>query len=93
MISPAAAELIRRAKKQVGEGLDCVLRDEYEMARVWFHAALASMDALEAHLNAPEHRPLRKMALVVMPPQDGEEEPLPEWFARKANDNGGDGAA
>lgn len=82
MISPAAAELLRRGREQIRSGIECDLRDEYEMARVWFHAALASMDALEAHLDEPEHRPLRK--LVVVGPR--EEEAEPEWFARKAND-------
>lgn len=84
MISPAAAELIRRSREQIKNGVACVLRDELELAEVWFNALGSSLDALEAHLNAPDHRPIRKMALVVMP---REEEAEPEWFARKANDS------
>lgn len=64
MISPAAAELLRRGREQIRSGIECDLRDEYEMARVWFHAALASLDALQALLDAPDHRPMRKLAIV-----------------------------
>jgi hypothetical protein len=79
MISPAAAELIRRAKEQVTGGIGSVNRGDPLAAEVRLRAALASMDALEAHLNEPDRKPLRKMALVVMP----RDEELPEWMERK----------
>jgi hypothetical protein len=87
MISPAAAELIRRAKEQVRNGIQCVLRGELVLAEVWFRAATASLEALHALLDEPSQKPLRRMALVVTP---REEEAEPEWFARKANDSMGD---
>jgi CMP-2-keto-3-deoxyoctulosonic acid synthetase len=83
MISPAAAELIRRAKTQLQESIAHVQSEEPLIAEVWLRASVASMDALEAHLNAPEHRPMRKMVLVVMPREEEAELPVPEWAERK----------
>jgi hypothetical protein len=50
MISPAAAELIRRAKEQVRTGIQCALSGELALAEVWFRAATASLEALHALL-------------------------------------------
>jgi hypothetical protein len=90
MISPAAAELLRRGREQIRSGIAHVQSGEPLIAEVWFRAATASLEALHALLDEPSHKPLRRMALVVMP---RDEEAEPDWFARKANDNGGDGAA
>jgi hypothetical protein len=68
MISPAAAELIRRAREQVRNGIQCVLRGELAIAEVWFRAATASIEALHALLDEPDRKPLRK--LVVVGPRD-----------------------
>jgi hypothetical protein len=90
MISPAAAELIRRAKEQVRTGIQCVLRGELALAEVWFRAATASLEALHALLDGPAQKPIRKMALVVMPRD--EEAELPEWMTKKHGGNDGDAA-
>src|SRR3954462_174797 len=82
MMSPAAAELIRRAKEQARNGIQCVLRGELALAEVWFRAATASLEALHALLDEPG-KPLRRMALVVMPRDEEAELPLPEWSERK----------
>lgn len=84
MISPAAAELLRRTREQIRSGIECVQSGEPLIAEVWLRAGVATMGALEAHLDEP-HRPLRRMALVVSKPRDEEAEP--DWFARKANDS------
>jgi len=89
MISPAAAELIRRCREQVQSGIQCVLRGELALAEVWFRAGVATMGTLEALLDEPDHRPLRKLAIVG--PRDEHEDEDPEWFTRKAGDP--DGAA
>jgi hypothetical protein len=89
MISPAAAELIRRAKEQVQSGIQCVLRGELALAEVWFRAATASLEALHALLDEPKP-PLRRMALVVMPrEEDGDIQP---WMAKKHNGSDPDAA-
>lgn len=90
MIPPAAAELIRRAREQVTAGMAHARRGDIVLACVWLNAGCATLDALHALLDEPAQKPLRRMALVVMP---RDEEAEPEWFSRKANDNGGDGAA
>lgn len=82
MISPAAAELLRRTREQIRSGIECVQSGEPLIAEVWLRSAAASLDALEAHLNAPD-KPLRRMALVVMPREEEAELPIPEWMERK----------
>ncbi|HEY2848329.1 MAG TPA: hypothetical protein VGI97_00500 [Gemmatimonadaceae bacterium] len=81
MISPAAAELIRRARTQLQEGIAHAQRGDILIAEVWLRAAFATLGALHALLDAPAP-PLRKL-VVAGPREDADE---PEWFARKAND-------
>lgn len=90
MISPAAAELIRRAKEQVRNGIQCVLRGELALGEVWFRAATASLEALHALLDEPSQKPLRRMALVVMPRD--EDVDLQPWMAKKHNGSDPDAA-
>jgi hypothetical protein len=84
MISPAAAELIRRGREQIRSGIAHVQSGEPLIAEVWLRASVASLDALEALLDEPDRKPMRKLAIVVMP---RDEEAEPDWFARKANDS------
>jgi hypothetical protein len=86
MISPTAAELLRRGREQIRAGIAHVQSGEPLIAEVWLRAATASLDALHALLDEPS-RPMRKMALVRLPPQDGQEK-LPEWMNHRANDSG-----
>jgi hypothetical protein len=88
MISPAAAELIRRGREQVRNGIQCVLRGELALAEVWFRAATASLEALHALLDEPAQKPMRKLAIVG--PRDEAE--LPEWATRKHNGSDPDAA-
>lgn len=81
MISPAAAELIRRAREQVTAGMAHARRGDIVLACVWLNAGCATLDALHALLDEPAQKPMRKLAIVG--PRD--EEADPEWFARKAN--------
>jgi hypothetical protein len=89
MISPAAAELIRRCREQIRNGIECALGGELVLAEVWFRAATASLEALHALLDEPAQKPLRKLAIVAKPRDEAE---LPEWATRKHNGSDPDAA-
>jgi hypothetical protein len=89
VISPAAAELIRRAWTQVDMGLVYLQRGEYLVAETWLRPALATLTAMEALLDEPSQKPLRRMALVVMPREDADIQP---WMAKKHNGSDPDAA-
>lgn len=94
MISPAAAELIRRlaseAILQIRMGCQAYRTGDVLSGELHLSLGQAALLKMQRLLDEPSQKPLRKMALVVMP---RDEEAEPDWFARKANDNGGDGAA
>jgi hypothetical protein len=92
MISPAAAELIRRCREQIRTGIECALGGQIVLAEVWFRSANASLAALHALLDEPLQKPLRKLCIVgVAEAQVQDRDPLPAWMNCKHGDD--DGAA
>jgi hypothetical protein len=94
MISPAAAELIRRlaseAILQIRMGCQAYRTGDVLGGELHLSLGQAALLKLHALLDEPSQKPLRRMALVVMPRD--EEAELPEWMTKKHGGNDGDAA-